>query len=50
MGISYDHVGLCVTDLERAITFYREILGLEPSGRRFLPTTRRSRWPITSGT
>jgi catechol 2,3-dioxygenase-like lactoylglutathione lyase family enzyme len=37
MSITYDHVGLCVTDLERSIAFYRDILGLEPSGRRFLP-------------
>ena len=40
MGISYDHVGLCVTDLERSITFYRDILGLEPVGRRFLPDNK----------
>ncbi len=40
MGITYDHVGLCVTDLERSITFYRDILGLEPTGRRFLPDNK----------
>lgn len=37
MGIAYDHVGLCVTEVDRSIQFYRELLGLEPVGRRFLP-------------
>ena len=40
MGISYDHVGLCVTDLERSIKFYREVLGLDPVGHRFLPDNK----------
>jgi catechol 2,3-dioxygenase-like lactoylglutathione lyase family enzyme len=30
-------VGLVVTDLERSITFYRDIFGFEPVGRRELP-------------
>ena len=37
MGIGYDHVGLCSTDLERSIAFYREVMGIEPVGRRVLP-------------
>lgn len=29
MGVAFNHVGLCVTDLERARRFYSELLGLE---------------------
>ncbi len=35
-GMTFDHVGVCVTDLERSIKFYRDIMGIEPVGRRFL--------------
>ncbi len=35
-GMIVDHVGVCVTDLERSIKFYRDFLGLKPVGRRLL--------------
>jgi lactoylglutathione lyase len=30
MGVAFNHVGHCVTDLERARRFYVELLGFEP--------------------
>ncbi len=36
MGIGYDHVGLCVTDLDRSIEFYRDLFGFEAMSRRVL--------------
>ena len=34
MPICFDHVSLRVTDLERSITFYRDVMGLELIDRR----------------
>ena len=34
------HVGLTVSDLERSIAFYRDILGLEFQGELFILETR----------
>ena len=36
MGLEYDHIGLCVSDLPRAVEFYRDILGMERVGRHIL--------------
>ena len=34
MSICYDHVSLRVTDLERSVGFYRDVMGLELVSRR----------------
>jgi catechol 2,3-dioxygenase-like lactoylglutathione lyase family enzyme len=31
MTISFSHVGICVSDLERSVRFYRDALGFEPA-------------------
>jgi lactoylglutathione lyase len=33
VSVTVSHVGLCVSDLERAVRFYRDGLGFEPGGR-----------------
>ena len=36
------HVGIAVPDLDAALAFYRDVLGLEPASRRKRPTAPRS--------
>ncbi len=41
--MTVDQVGVCVGNLERSITFYRDIMGLEPVGRRVLADNKTER-------
>lgn len=40
MGLFYDHVAFAVTDLERSIAFYQDVMGFEGGKRRFLKDGR----------
>ncbi len=35
-----DHIGIAVEDLEEAVPFYRDVLGLEPLGTEEVPSQR----------
>jgi glyoxylase I family protein len=41
-GNRFTHVGLCVTDLERSIVFYRDVLGFSEVARRLNITDQGS--------
>jgi catechol 2,3-dioxygenase-like lactoylglutathione lyase family enzyme len=40
LGVYYDHAALITLDMDRSVSFYRDVLGLELSSRRLLPDGR----------
>jgi len=42
MTLSFSHLGICVSDLERSVRFYVEGLGFEPvASHRWEPSSAR---------